>query len=96
VSGILRRQGTTLGGQDVSGPLRHAWLVVAGTTSSGRHITRHLTTNRWGHFGLYLPAGRYAIAVGQKLRTPLDHQTHVWATVRPHHLTHVRIVEDVL
>ena len=43
--------------------LKHVPLTVAGTTSAGLHITRHLATNTQGRFRLHLPTGHYVISV---------------------------------
>jgi hypothetical protein len=41
--------------------VKHALLVVSGTTLAGLNITRHATTNGLGRFQLRLPPGRYVI-----------------------------------
>jgi hypothetical protein len=94
VTGVVWVQREDAAAQSMTGPVQHAWLVISGTTSTGRPITRHTRTSVRGRFQLALPAGRYVVAQGRKLLSDLGHQTHAWFTVRRGRVAHVRIVES--
>jgi hypothetical protein len=81
-----------------SHPLRHAKLVVTGTTAGGAALHRQFRADALGRFKLNLPAGQYtvtAIAYGPPTR-PLSSQPHAKVTVTTGRPVRIRITGHVI
>ena len=100
VTGVVQIEGgppTVAGNGSDFRPLRHATLVVNGTTAAGAPLVRRSRADAQGHFTLSLPAGRYtvtALAYGPATR-PLSTQPHARVTVTPGHPVSIRLTGHV-
>jgi len=101
VSGTVEIEGgpavlSSTGGTDIH-PLRHAQLIITGTTSQGDNLHRTLRTDAQGNFDAILPPGHYtvtALAYGPATR-PLSTQPHSRVVVTPASFLSVRLTGHV-
>jgi hypothetical protein len=87
---------SSTGGTDIH-PLRHARLIIKGTTARGVTLLRHLRADNEGDFTVILPPGRYtatALAYGPASR-PLSSQPHSPITVASRSFLYVRLTGHV-
>jgi hypothetical protein len=101
VTGIVATQGgpAPLPGQSQSDvhPQRSVVVLVMGTTTTGVHLVRHVTTNNHGRFAVNLPPGHYTLT-GLLYATsdiPRSQEPHTTVNVRRGHPLHIRIVSFV-